>query len=47
MGWLFFASGSSILRTRVSHENKHLVLLGKVVYVWVYEVTRDQGAGLV
>lgn len=44
---IVFVNGGNILRTRLSHEKKLLVLLGKVVYVWVYEVTRDQAAGLV
>lgn len=42
-GLVVFVNGSNILRARLSHEKKHLILLGKVVY----EVTRDQAAGLV
>lgn len=46
-GLVVFVDGSNILRTRLSHENKHLISLGKVVCVCVYEITRHQAAGLV
>lgn len=39
--------GSNVLRTRLSHESKHLISLGEVMCVYVYEVTRDQAVGLI
>lgn len=43
----FFMDGSNILRTRLYYGSKHLISLGKVVYVCIYEVTRDQAVGLI
>lgn len=39
--------GSSILRTGLLCEIKHLVSIGKVMSVSVYEVTRDQAVDLI